>query len=72
MKSTTFAALLFFVVVQIQGQVRFGVRGGMNMSDFDMSFKRGVVIDFSNRFAFHAGGFAEIPISGFFSVQPEI
>ena len=72
MKRVAFATLLIFINIQMQGQVRFGIKGGMNMSNFDMSSKQGIVVDFSNRFAFHAGGFAEIPIGGFFSVQPEL
>ena len=72
MKKIFFFTLLVFVCFQMQGQVRFGLKGGMNVSSFDMSSKQGVVIDFSNRFAFHAGGFAEIPVSSFLSVQPEL
>ena len=72
MKRLIFLTLLVSAGIQMQGQVRFGIKGGMNVSGFDMSSMQGVVIDFSNRFAFHAGGFAEIPVGDFFSIQPEL
>ena len=72
MKSAIVVALLISINVQIQGQIRFGLKGGMNMSKFDMTATEGVVIDFSSRFAFHAGGVVEIPLNGFFSLQPEM
>ena len=71
MGSVIFAVWLTFINIPMQGQVRFGLKGGMNMSKFDMSSGQGVEIDFSNRYSFHVGGFAEIPVGGFFSVQPE-
>ena len=72
MKRLILLILLVFAGFQTQGQVRFGIKGGMNMSSFDMSSKSSVVIDFSNRFAFHVGGLVEILVDGFFSVQPEL
>ena len=72
MKRLIFIALLVLAGFYVQGQVRFGLKGGMNVSGFEMSSKNGVVVDFSTRFAFHAGGFADIPIGGFFSIQPEL
>ena len=72
MKKTVFIALLIIANIPVQGQVRFGLKGGMNVSGFNISTKQDLVVDFSNRFAFHVGGFAEIPVGGFFSVQPEL
>ena len=42
------------------------------MSSFDVSIKRDAVIDLSNHFTFHVGGFAEISINGIFFIQPEL
>ena len=74
MKKLIVFASLIFVGFQAQGQVRFGLKGGMNMSSVDVSTKEEMSfdIDISYRFAFHVGGFVEIPVSGLFSVQPEL
>lgn len=73
-KHLAFVILLIFTTIQMQGQeqVRFGVKGGMNMSSFNKFTLQDYYTDVSIRFAYHAGIFTEIPISALLSVQPEL
>jgi len=79
MKRLVFFTLLIFAGIHMQGQVRYGVKGGMNVSKFD-KFTSNIPeipdefqnVELSNLYTVHAGGFAEIQIDGFFSVQPEL
>ena len=72
MKRLVFLVFLVIVGIQTQGQVRFGVKGGMNISKFDKFAVEDMNVDLSYRFAFHAGIFTEIPAGSFFSLQPEL
>ena len=52
-----------------QAQIKFGVRAGLNASN--VSFPN--LPDRSERFGFHLGAFADVPVSpNFMSVQPEL
>ena len=76
MSALVLLALLTIITVNVQGQVRFGIKGGMNMSNLgkfttqeweDFYGEHSVEItEMPNRFAFHAGVFAEIPVCSFF------
>ena len=61
--------LLMLVVTNSQAQISVGVRGGLNASN--ISFEN--LPNKSERFGFHAGIFADVPIvTDFISVQPEL
>lgn len=65
-------AVLVFTMLpatDAQAQTRFGVRGGLNVSN--ISFDN--LPDRGERFGFHAGVFADIPlIPDFIQLQPEV
>jgi hypothetical protein len=76
---TLTAILLLFVAVGANAQVKYGVNAGLSHS----SWKGDVVNSFNNLLQFsdgmittkpsngiYAGGFAEIPLGGVFSIQP--
>ncbi len=73
-KYLSFTALLLFAIsilfpVTAQSQTRFGIRGGLNVSNisFDNLPNKG------ERFGFHVGVFADVPVVlDFMSVQPEL
>lgn len=71
--------LLFFVAVGAKAQIKYGISAGLNHS----SWKGDVVNSFNDLLQFsngtittkpangiYAGGFAEIPLGGAFSIQP--
>jgi hypothetical protein len=73
MRTKIFVTILVLMsTIDIHGQIRLGVKGGMNITNFEMSSTQGISIDFANRVTFHAGGWAEIPLGSFLSVQPEL
>lgn len=73
------AAFAVFAFTTAQSQeIRLGVKAGLNMASVGgdgfyygsgSGFGSG---GFGNRTAFHIGGFAEIPLTGNFALQPEI
>ena len=69
MKKLILSALLVagFAVANAQ-QVMFGLKAGLNVSTFSGSDADGS----KSLIGFHAGGLVNIPVSGGFSVQPEL
>lgn len=59
-------ALALFTAVNAQ-QVKFGLKAGMNVSTFTGDAK-----DAKSLVGFQAGAFAQVPISGKFTFQPEV
>lgn len=51
-------------------EIGFGIKGGLNLSN--LSIKQDDVSKPDSRTSFHIGGLVEIPISGKFSIQPEL
>jgi hypothetical protein len=76
MKSTTFnlpilacMVCLFLTPSVSDAQIQFGIRGGLNATN--VSFEK--LPSKSERYGFHLGVFADIPITtDFLSVQPEV
>ncbi len=65
------AALGIFSFNTVQSQeIGFGIKGGLNLSN--LSIKQDDVSKPDSRTSFHIGGLVEIPISGKFSIQPEL
>lgn len=53
----------------MEAQIKFGVRGGLNASNISSD----KLPSKSERFGFHAGVFADVPVSpNFMSIQPEL
>jgi long-subunit fatty acid transport protein len=68
MKNIILAAVAVFGFTFANAQeVKFGVKGGINLSSFT-----GDVEDPSSKVGFQAGGFAEIKLTDEFSIQPEL
>ncbi|AWK02804.1 PorT family protein [Flavobacterium crocinum] len=59
-------AVMSFGVVNAQ-DIKFGVKGGVNLSNFT-----GDIEDASSKVGFHVGGFAEFKLSDKFAIQPEL
>lgn len=70
--TTAVLAMLVFIVLpatDAQAQAQFGIRAGLNVSN--ISFDK--LPDRGERFGFHAGVFADIPlITDFIQLQPEL
>lgn len=67
------AAFAIFAFTTAQSQeVRFGAKLGLNMASIGGDAGYGLGGSFGNRTSFHIGGFAEIPLTGDFALQPEI
>jgi Outer membrane protein beta-barrel domain len=66
----TILMLIFVASTTVsQAQIKFGVRAGLNASN--VSFTN--LPEKSERFGFHVGAFADVPVSpNFMSVQPEL
>jgi hypothetical protein len=62
---------LMFVFSNMQAQVKFGPKVGVNLSTMTMSYS-GVSIDPKTLIGFHAGVISEIPIIGNLALQPGI
>ena len=69
-KGTVLMVLMLVASVSVsQAQIKFGVRAGLNASN--VSFPN--LPEKSERFGFHLGAFADVPVSpNFMSVQPEL
>lgn len=63
-------ALFAFTTAQSQ-EVRFGVKGGVNIASMGGNAYVNIG-SLGSRTAFHIGGLAEIPLMGDFALQPEI
>lgn len=62
-------ATIMLIPVTSQSQTKFGIRGGLNVSN--ISFDN--LSNKSERFGFHAGVFVDVPVVlDFMSVQPEL
>jgi len=62
---------LMFVFSNMQAQVKFGPKVGVNLSTMKMSYS-GVSIDPKTLIGFHAGVISEIPLIGNLALQPGI
>lgn len=68
---TGMVMLLIFSFSQTQAQVKFGIRGGLNLSS--MTFKTmGIALDPSMVAGFHVGVITELGLSGNLKLQPGI
>ncbi|MGV6828146.1 MAG: porin family protein [Flavobacteriales bacterium] len=72
-KSILFTALMLFVftVSQAQGELRFGVKAGLNVASIGGDSYYGLG-SLGSRVSFHVGGLVEIPFSDKISLQPEV
>jgi hypothetical protein len=50
----------------------FGIKAGVSLTNVTGSYTTGGDTDFKNTFGFHGGFVANLPISGIFSIQPEL
>ena len=68
-KNILMALMLFVSTIESFAQVKFGIRAGLNASN--ISFTN--LPDRTERFGFHVGGFADVPlVPNFMSIQPEL
>lgn len=68
----TFATIIACNFMNAQ-EVKFGVKGGLNLGNLSGDFKDAIVdSDLKMRTSFHVGAFAEIKLAEKFAVQPEI
>ena len=71
-KSILVLCLSVFALSFMQAQeLRFGIKGGVNVSTLGGDSYDGLV-SFDSRTAYHVGVFAEIPLMMKFSIQPEL
>ncbi|MBI2730663.1 MAG: PorT family protein [Sphingobacteriales bacterium] len=69
MKKAILSALLVVAFAAVNAQdVKFGLKAGLNISTFSGSDASGS----KSKAGFYAGGLVNIPVSGGFSVQPEL
>ncbi len=69
MKRVLFLALCIVLTASLQAQIRFGVKGGLNLASISTSDAPGV--SYSMKADFNGGVLVSIPIAGRFSLQPE-
>lgn len=67
MKKLFLVAAITAVGFAANAQVNFGVKAGLNISNLT-----GDGVDTDSKAGFNAGGFATIPVSSMFAVQPEL
>jgi hypothetical protein len=75
MKKFFFCTLVLLFTTVCFGQVRYGIKGGLNIANEELSASQGgaTASESGNSIpSFHIGGFAEIPISPNYSFVPEI
>lgn len=70
MKNAFVFAILFFVSVAGYSQISFGAKGGLNLSNVNVSGE-GVSVNYSSKPGILLGAFVNVPLSEGFSVQPE-
>jgi hypothetical protein len=68
MKKASLLVLAMTIVIVSQAQIRFGARGGLNISNVVGKETSG----WKSKAGIFIGGFAEIPVLSKFSVQPEL
>jgi len=61
-------AIISFATVGVNAQVNFGIKGGLNIS----TLRGDDVEDAKSLIGGYGGLFANIPLSGMFSIQPEV
>lgn len=74
-KKDVFVACIIFIplhTVFSQTHVIFGIKGGWDLSTFQVASESGIVSQFTNYSGFHAGVLLTIPVSSYFSIQPEL
>ncbi len=66
--------LLTITSIQIQGQIHFGIKGGINVSNFHVKADKDIddILFYLNQTNFHMGFLTEIQINNKFSIQPEL
>lgn len=64
----TLLAIIFLAITSYAQETHFGVKGGMNLS----TISGNVGEEIKPRLAYHFGGFAAIPLSDSFSLNPEL
>jgi hypothetical protein len=74
MREFVLLATIFFSVVSVNAQFRFGVKAGGNFSNLYTNDKgNGLNSDqYNGRFSYHFGGMLEYSLSDLFSIQPEL
>ena len=75
MKKIFFCTLVLFFTTVCFSQVRYGIKGGLNVANEQLSASGGGATESESGNAipsFHIGGFAEIPMSYNYSFVPEI
>jgi outer membrane protein with beta-barrel domain len=68
MKNLLLSGLLIICCVMLNAQVQFGLKGGLNFADIRGDFSNG----YDSRIGFNAGAFVELPVTGKFSLKPEV
>lgn len=68
MKKIILSLVLLAAITVVNAQVRVGVKAGLNLANITGSDANG----FKTHANFHVGGLVNIPVSGGFSVQPEL
>jgi len=69
MKKTLLSGLLFFAVLSVNAQVKYGLKAGVNFANATLK-QSGMSISPESITSFHFTGFADIGISEKFSFQP--
>lgn len=74
MKSLSFvlAALLLLAIPAVAGNISFGFKAGLALSNQDFDYKTDLGADFDNRLGFQGGAFVEVPISSVLSLQSDL
>jgi hypothetical protein len=65
-----FPVLFMFFCLTAQSQVKFGIQAGATFSGYKSTTDDGVVLDYKMLTGYQGGGFAEITLNNYFSVQP--
>jgi hypothetical protein len=65
----TLALLLIFAFANLNGQIKYGAKAGLNFSTMTLKYM-GLSIDPKTLVGFHIGGYAEFPIIENLSIQP--
>ncbi len=70
-KLLLFVAVIFLCATASEAQVKFGIKGGLNIASVDFE-SSGISISPDSKIGFHAGAMAKLSIAEQFSVQPEL
>ncbi|MEM6525430.1 MAG: porin family protein [Bacteroidota bacterium] len=63
---------LLFLCDALFSQISGGIKAGFNMANQSIEDDRPVPLSPNNRHSFHVGIFANVPLGGMFSLQPEV